>query len=267
MKKVYFSLILLLSLMSIIPFYLMIMIATHVSEDVFKGLLLFPGNYLFENMSTVMQGNFFQYYLNSIIVSTLSTVLCVFVSALTGFALAKYDFKFKKAVYSFILMTMMVPAQSGMVGYIMEMKFLGLNNSLAPLIITWITNAFGVFWMTQFIKSSLPDEIIESARIDGCNEFGIFIKIVIPYIKPAIATLSMLVFFWSWNSYLLPTIVINKKELFTIPLAVANLGSLYRTDYGARMAALTLATIPLILIFIAGSKTFIRGLTAGAVKG
>ena len=162
---------------------------------------------------------------------------------------------------------MMVPGQISTIGFLMEMKGMGLVSTHFPLIIGWVTNAFGTYWMTSYQEGSVPLELIESARIDGCNEFMIFLRIVIPCITPAIATLAMLVWMWSWNSYMLPLIMLNKSSMYTIPLFISSLGSAYSTDYAGRMCGLLMATVPIIIIFAIGSKTFVRGLTAGAVKG
>ena len=121
--------------------------------------------------------------------------------------------------------------------------------------------------MTQFASDGVPDELLESARLDGCSEPGIFIKIVVPCIKPGIMTLATLVFLASWNNYVLPVILINRQELFTVPLMVNSLSNAFRSDYGAIMCALGLSVLPMIVIFSLCSKTFIKGIAAGAVKG
>jgi|HigsolmetaGSP12D_1036236.scaffolds.fasta_scaffold00567_2 multiple sugar transport system permease protein/cellobiose transport system permease protein len=256
-----------LSLVSLIPFYMMIIMGTYVSEDLYTGLKLLPGNYLVQNFKTIMEQNFLRFYGNSLFVSVLSTAGAVLVSALTGFAFAKYDFKGKKGLYYFILGTLMIPAQLGLIGFVAEMRTLGLANTLYPLILGGLANAFGVFWMTQYIQSSVPIEIIESGRLDGCGDFGIFLRIVLPVIRPAMVTLSLLFFLWSWNNYLTPLVLINKEKLYTIPLAISTLGSEYRTDYSARILALAIATIPVLVMFGFGSKHLIRGLVGGSVKG
>jgi ABC-type sugar transport system, permease component len=218
-------------------------------------------------MKTIFINKFQYCYLNSAIVSVVSTVISVLISALTGFALSKYNFKLKKFCFFFILATMMIPGQIGMIGYVMEMKVMALSNTLIPLILVWCSNAFGVFFMTQFIGQTVPDEVIESARLDGCGEFGIFVKIVLPFIKPAITTLSTLIFLWSWNNFLLPLITIYNKALYTIPLGIQSLQNAYVVDFGARGAGLAFAVVPILVIFCLGSKNFIKGLAAGAVKG
>ena len=266
-RFIYFLLLIGFTLFSILPFYVVAMMATHSTAEIFSGLVLSPGTHFMDNMKMIFVNKFQYCYLNSIIVSTVSTIICVFISALTGFALAKYRFKLKNAIFYFILTTMMLPNQIGLIGYVMEMKRMGLNNTLVPLILVWCTSAFGVFFMLQYIKGTVPDEVIESARIDGCNDFGIFIRIVIPFIKPAIVTLSTLIFLWSWNNFLLPSVITYNRELFTIPLGIQALQSTYFVDFGAQGAGLAFAVVPILIIFIIGSKTFMKGLAAGAVKG
>ena len=149
----------------------------------------------------------------------------------------------------------------------LEMRKVGLIDTLLPLIFTWAAHPLGAFLMTQFISDAIPDELLESGRLDGCTEPGLFFRIVVPCIKPGFLTLATLVFLWSWNNYVLPLIIINKQEMFTIPLMVNNLSNAFRSDYGAIMCALALSVLPMIVIFSLCSKTFIKGIAAGAVKG
>ncbi|MFC5652315.1 carbohydrate ABC transporter permease [Paenibacillus solisilvae] len=261
------SAIALLSVFALLPFYIMIVMGTYQNEDLFQKIVLVPGSYLMENFKTVAQSRFDLVYLNSLIVSIASTLLSVFVSAFAGFAFAKHEFKYKNKIFGAVLLTMMIPGQLGLVAYVIEMRYLGVSGTLLPLIMPWVANAFGVFWMTQFMKGAIPTEVLESARIDGCSDVGVFFRIVLAFVYPAITTLSLLVFLWSWNNYLLPLIIINKPELFTIPLGITSLGNAYRTDLAAQILGLTLGTIPVLILFAFGSKSFIRGLTAGSVKG
>jgi multiple sugar transport system permease protein/cellobiose transport system permease protein len=266
-KTIMMILLIFISIVSIAPFYMLIMMTTQVSEDIFKGKFFVPGTHFMENVRTVLASSFLHSYWNSLLVSVTATVLSVFVSSLSGFALSKYEFRFKKAILTFVILIMMVPAQIGLIGFMIEMRYLHLNQTLIPLILVWITNAFGVFWMVQFIRTSVHNELLESARIDGCSEPGIFFRIVLPVIKPALSTLSLVIFLWSWNNYLLPLVLINKESLYTITLSIKSLGTDHRTDHAARLTGLLFAILPLILIFVIGSKSFIRGLTAGAIKG
>lgn len=266
-KLVKYILLLLITAISVFPFYMMFVMSTHKTEDLFVRLQLAPGSFLTENLQTVLHSGFLRYYANSIGVSVLATILSVLVSAMAGYGLAKFEFRHKNEIYYFILITMMVPAQLGIVAYVIEMRYLRLNNTLIPLIMYFCANAFSVYWMQSFMADSVDNEILESARIDGCHEIKIFFKIVVPLIIPAIITISMLIFLWSWNNYLLPLVIVNEPSKFTIPLGIATLSTKYRTDLGAQLLEMSLSVFPIMVLFSLGLKRFIHGITAGAVKG
>ena len=256
-----------ISVVSLFPFYLMIVMSTYKTEEIFKGLPFLPSNYFMTNMKTVFQSNFIGSYVNSLLVSILSTVVCVVISAMVGYGITAYRFKGRRLLINLVMLTMMVPVQIGVVGYMIEMRTMHMTVTLMPMILIWLANGFGAFWMIQFMQSSLPMEIVESARIDGSNEMNTFFRIVMPCIKPGLVTLVLLIFLWSWNSYLVPLVFVNDNSVMTIPIFIKSLGNAYRTDYGAQLTGLAVATVPLLVLFIAGSKNFIQGLTAGAVKG
>ncbi len=260
-------LLILMTLVMFFPLYIVFIMGTYYSEDIFKGLPILPGSYLIENLKTVFSNHYFRAYFNSIFVSVVSVILSVFISSMIGFALAKYQFKGRKAIFTFILAIMMIPGQIAMIGYMLEMRKFGLNNTLFPLIFTWAAHPLGAFLMTQFIKDSVPNELLESGRLDGCSEPGLLFRIVVPCIKPGFLTLATLVFLWSWNNYILPLILVNRQVMFTIPLMVSTLSNQFRSDYGAIMCALAISVLPMIIIFSLCSKTFIKGIAAGAVKG
>jgi ABC-type glycerol-3-phosphate transport system permease component len=245
----------------------MLMMSTYVTEDLFTGVKLLPGTFLAENFRTVMKAEFHRFYINSLTVAVVHTTSAVFVSALTGYAFAKFEFKGKKGLFYFILGSLMIPPQLGLVGYVMEIRALGFGNTLWPLIFPGIANAFGTFWMTQYIRVAVPSEILESAMIDGASTMRVFFQIVLPIIRAALVTLMLLFFLWSWNNYLLPLVTISREPLYTVPMAIGLIGSEYRTDFAARILALTVSTLPILLLFAIGSKHLIRGLTAGSVKG
>lgn len=259
--------LILMTLVMFFPLYIVFVMGTYYSEDIFKGLPMLPSDYFLTNLKLVISKGFFSAYLNSITVSVASVMLSVLISTMIGFALAKYNFKGKKFIFAFVMAIMMIPGQISMIGYMLEMRKMNLINTLLPLIFTWAAHPLGAFLMMQFISDGIPDELLESARLDGCSEPGIFFKIVIPCIKSGFVTLATLVFLWSWNNYVLPLILINKQELFTIPLMVNNLSNAFRSDYGAIMCALGLSVLPMIVIFSLCSRTFIQGIAAGAVKG
>lgn len=257
----------LISVISLIPFWLMFSMSTYKSELIFQNNPMIPSDFLMENLKTIFSSNFVQSYLNSFFISASVMVLSVLICAMAGYAMNVYEFRLKKVVNIFIMMTMMVPTQIGIIGYMIEMRNLKINNTLLPMICVWLASGLGAYWMVSFVKSGLPMELVESARIDGAGEMRIFGSIAIPCIKPGILTLCLLQFLWSWNSYMYPLVFVNKPENYTIPIFVKSLASAYRTDYGAQLAGLTLSTIPVLILFLFGSKNFIKGITAGAVKG
>lgn len=257
----------LLSLVALFPFYLMLIMGTHLNEDLYTGIKLLPGNYFWENLNTVMMIDYPRYYLNSLTIAICNTLGAILVSSLGGYAFAKYNFKGKKGFFTFVIATLAIPMQLGLVGYVLEMKALGIVNTILPMIFSGMASGFGTFFMTQFIGSSVPNEILESGRIDGCTDYGIFFKLVIPIIKPAFITIGLLIFLWSWNSYMIPLVIVTRKECYTIPLSIAMISTEFRTDYAARILSLAFSTIPIVGLFAFGSKYLIQGLTAGSVKG
>ena len=259
--------LIIMSIVSLVPFWLMFSMSTYLSEKIFLGNPMIPSDYLMENLKTIFASNFVQSYGNSLLISIVSMIVSVTLCSMVGYGMNVYNFKAKKALYIFIMMTMMVPSQLGIIGYMIEMRVVGLNNTLWPMMFVWFANGFGAYWMISFISGALPLELVESARIDGANEITIFSKIVIPCIRPGILTLCLLIFLWSWNNYMIPLVFTNKQENYTIPIFVKSLASAYRTDYGAQLAGLFLSTIPMLILFVIGSKNLIKGLTAGAVKG
>lgn len=257
----------LISIVAILPFYIMIVMGTYYSNDLFKQIVLLPDGYLWENLQTVFKQDFLRLYWNSTYVAVLTTVGSVLMSAAAGYAFAKYRFKGQQALFNATLALMMIPTQLGLIAFVWEMKQFGWLSTHLPLIIPPMASPFGVFWMTQYIKGNVPTEVIESGRIDGARESGIFFRIVLPFLKPALTSLALLAFLASWNNFLTPLATISKAALYTLPLGIANMGELYRIDYGAQLLGLSLATLPVIALFACFSKSLIGGLSAVAVKG
>jgi multiple sugar transport system permease protein/cellobiose transport system permease protein len=256
------------SFVSLFPFYYMFIMASYFNEEILgRGITLIPGDYLLKNLSVILKGNYIRSYVNSIIVSVFSTASSVLVCAAAGYGLSLYRFRGRRLLKNLIVVTMLLPPQIGIIGYIIEMRFMGLSRTFLPLILTWLPNSFGCFWITQYLDANIQKEIVESARIDGANEAYTFFVISLPLMKAAIVTLVTLTFLWSWNSYMLPLIIVSKASMYTIPLYVMSINGLFRTDYSLQLTALFFATIPLLVIYILGGKHFQRGLVAGAIKG
>jgi multiple sugar transport system permease protein/cellobiose transport system permease protein len=256
-----------MALVFVFPFYSMIMMSTQYSEDIYKGIPLFPGKDLIINLKTVFGAHFEVFYFNSLVVAISSTLLSVFVSMLCGYSLAKYNFRGRNVFFIIILVTMMIPAQLGLVAFVIEMKQIRWINTLLPLIIPPAATGFGVYWMRNYIIEAIPQEMLESARIDGATEPRILYSISVPCMKPALFSLALMNFVASWNSFLIPLILLNKPAIYTVPIGIINLNSAYRSDIAAKIMALSLGTLPLLALFAATSKSFIRGITLGAVKG
>lgn len=260
-------LVLLAATISVIPFVLMFFMATQDNQMIFAGDILQIGHSLKANFQTILDADYFRSFGNSLLVAVSSTALTVFFGAMAGFGFAKYEFKHKNLVFQLVLLTMMVPMEVGLVAYVWEMRVLHLSKTFLPLILPNIANAFGVFWMTQYIKDAFPYELMESSRLDGCTDMGIFLRMVLPIIKPAVFTLSIIAFLQSWNNYLLPMIMINDPKMFTVPLVMASIGNMFVADYGARILAVVVGVLPIMVIFILFSKQITEGLASGAVKG
>ncbi len=259
--------LLLISFISIIPFYFIVSMATHSTSEIYRAELLVFGNEFVNNLKTIINGGFFKYYWNSLYTSLVATVLSLTITLMASYALTVYRFKYRWFISKFFIVAMMIPGQIGLLGYTVEMKNLGAMNTHWPLIFTWLASAYGVYFVSQFMKSALPLELIESARIDGSGEFNTFLKIAIPLSTPAIGTQFMLIFLWSWNNFMMPSTVLTQNDKFTVPLGIQTLATAYTQDWGARGVALTFSVLPILIIFSLGSKYFIKGLSAGAVKG
>ncbi len=257
----------LVTLVAIFPFYMMIIMSTRESQDIVTKLHLLPGTQVGYNAAMVIRSGFLRFYFNSFYIAVTSSAAGVLISAMAGFALAKYDFKLRSFFNDFVLLVMMIPFGVSIIGFLIEMRSFGWSNTHLPLIIAGMVSPYGVFLLTQFAKDGFPTEIMESARIDGCGEFGIFTRFFLPFTKAACLTLFLLIFIYSWNNFMIPLVFINKQSMYTIPLGIFAVGNQYRQEYGARLFALTFSTVPMLIIFAINSKTLIRGMSAGAIKG
>lgn len=266
-KSLYLIPLLIISVISAIPFYFIISMATHSTAEIYRGEFILWGDQLLKNLETIVKGGFMKYYWNSFYSAALSSFLCLLISAMAAYGLTIYKFRLKNSLKNFIVASMMIPGQISLIGYAIEMKNFGFINTHMPLILTWAASAYSVYFIVQYITNALPMELVESARIDGSGEFRTFFSIAVPLIRPAIGTLAMLIFLWSWNNFLMPSTVLTQSDKFTLPLGIQTLATAYTQDWGARGAALAISVLPILVIFAFGSKYFIKGLAAGAVKG
>lgn len=267
-KVIVYLFLVVTSLASLFPFYYMFIMATRLNREINSVPPPFtPGVQLIENFQKVTANiNFFGAMGNSFIVSTTITVGVLFLCSLAGFAFSKLEFKGKGFLFGFILVTMMVPTQLGLIPQYYIITTLGWLNDLRALIIPGLVNAFGVFWMTQYIREGVPYETVEAAKIDGCSNFRIYWNIVVPMILPAFATLGIIVFMQVWNDFLWPVVVLRDPAVHTIQVALRSLNDARQMDYGMIMSGTFWATVPLLIVFLSFNRLFIESLTDGAVK-
>ncbi|SDA45445.1 multiple sugar transport system permease protein [Lachnospiraceae bacterium G11] len=268
-KGILYFLLVLLALTCMLPFALMMINATRTGADIVSGFTFIPGNALKENWETVFDYfNLFKGIWNSVLVSVPATLLCAYFSTLTAYGLAFYEFKGNKVVFGAILAFMMIPGQLSLIGFYQLCTKLHLVNSYIPLIIPAIAAPGTVFFLRQYILSSLPKSLIEAARIDGASEIYSFHKIVTPIVAPAVATMGIMAFIGNWNSYLLPMILINKTDKMTLPVMMATLkaSNHINSNQGAIYLSVAISIIPILLVFIAFSKYIISSVSAGAIK-
>ena len=206
-----------------------------------------------------------RYFLNSIFVSTGFTLLALFFGSLGGFGFGKYEFRGKKILFLLLLGSMMIPFQVGLIPLYSLMAQMGWINSFEALIIPGSANAFSIFLMRQYM-ASVPDSLIDSARLDGCSEFGIYWRIVLPLLKSAMGALTILLFVFAWNNFLWPSMVLVDEAQFTLPIGLKSLINTYSEEYGVILAGTTLAIVPISLLFLWMQREFVEGITLGAVK-
>ena len=261
-----------LSFLCLFFFYILIVNATRSHAELHRGFSALPGKYFLENLKNVANdGTFpmFQGIINSLVVSACSAALCTYFSSLTAYGLYAYDFKMKKAAFTFIMAILVMPTQVTAMGFLRLITNMGMYDSLLPLIIPSIASPSVFYFMYSYLESSLPLSLVEAARIDGSGEFKTFNKIVLPIMKPAIAVQAIFTFVGSWNNYFVPALVIQSKDKMTVPILIATLrGADYMNfDMGKIYMMITVAIVPIILVYLILSKYIIEGVTLGGVKG
>jgi multiple sugar transport system permease protein len=257
-----------LALLCLIPFYSMIIASTHDSSAISTQLLLLPSDQFTTNYDRLIDiVNIWWGFLHSLYITVTSVSLSLYFSALAAYGFAKYAFRFRTFLFALVLATMMIPGQLGIIGFFKFMGTLDLLNTYWPLILPSIANAFAIFFLRQVCDSSVPDELLEAARLDGASEVAIFHRMVLPLLGPSIAALAIFLFISKWNSFLEPLIIIFNDEKQTLPVMVALTKGQFRTDYGAQYVGVVVSVIPIVMIFALASRRIISGVTVGALKG
>lgn len=284
-----YAVLVLLAILSLFPFYIMVVNATRSHPQIQSGFSAIPGTQLWlhikqfiksERWFDVVAGQqverkvygtsypIFRGLGNSFLVAVFTAAFTTYFSAMTAYGIYMYNFKGKKSAFKFIMAVMMVPTQVSTLGFLQLITKLGIMNSYIPLIIPAIAAPVVFFYMYQSMEATLPYSIVEAARVDGSNEFYTFNAIVCPMLKPAFAVQSIFAFVSSWNNYFVPALVISDKKLWTVPIVIANARSAdyMMFDLGVNYTLMTVAILPLIVIYFLLSRYIIGGVTAGGVK-
>jgi len=210
--------------------------------------------------------NFGRTFMNSAIVTFSFTFINLFVCSLAGYAFAKIKFWGRDKIFYLFLATIMIPSQVTMIPSFMVLKHLGLLNNYFGLIIPGSASVFGIFLVRQFLLG-VPDDLIDAARIDGCNEFAIYWYVILPLLKPVLATIAIFTFMGAWNDFLWPLIVMTSEKMYTLPVALAMLNGEHNTEWALLMAGAVVVTMPVLLVFFALQRYFIEGIAHSGIKG
>ena len=272
LRVIVYAILIFLTFLCLFFFYLMIINATRSNAQLATGFSLLPKENFFVNLKNAWNDasiNIPRGMLNSLIIALSAAILTTYFSALTAYGVHVYDFKGKRLVFTFIMAVMMIPAQVSALGFVQLMTKMGLLNSYIPLIIPSIAAPVVFFYMKQYLESVLPLEMVEAARVDGSSEFRTFNTIVLPIMKPAIAVQMIFSFVSSWNNYFIPALLIDKAELKTVPIMIAQLRSAdySKFDMGKVYMFILLAILPVLIVYIILSKSIIKGVTSGSVQG
>lgn len=267
-----YAALILLSVLCLFPFLMLLVNSTRHHVDIQRAFTLIPGSALGRNIGNVLNNEtilIVKGLVNSSIVAVGSTVLSVYFSAMTAYGIHIYDFKLRKATFVFILLVMTIPTQVSALGFIKLITALHMKETFIPLIIPAIASPACVFFMKQYMESSLPREIVEAARIDGSNEIYTFNRIISPILKPAFAVQMIFGFTGSWNNYFTPSLVLTKAEKKTLPLWIAYLRSADFTkfDMGQLYTMIAFSIFPVVIVYLLLSKFIVQGVALGSVKG
>ena len=256
------------ALVILLPFYFMFVFASHSRTEIFNlpPPLFFGSDFLLNLDILTTKIPFWRSLGWSLYVALASTGLTLLFCSMGGYAFAMFEFRFKQPLFLLVMGTMLLPSFLGMIPTFMIMDAFGWIDQPRALYIPGAASAFGIFMMRQFVTTSIPRDLIEAARMDGCGEMGIYWRIVVPLLKPAMGTLGLITFIASWNNFIGPLIVMRSPEMYTLPLALRSMQSPVNTEWGAVMAGSAIATLPLLVLFAISSRRLIDGLTAGAVK-
>lgn len=267
-KVAWYIFLIILTLICLVPFYIMLIDSTHTNGEIASKLWILPGTALLDNYHRLVESvPIWKGFANSLFIAVAVTAVSGYFSALTAYGFSRYKFKGNKMLYAIVLGSMMIPMQLGFIGFYQLISKMHLLNSYIPLIIPSIANASSVFFIKGYTDGAVHESLIEAARIDGSSEFAIFNKIGLPLIMPSVATMSIFTFIGTWNNYLTPLILISDMDKYTLPIMQVVAKGVYKTEFGAIYTCIAISVVPIMIAFVFLSKKIIGGLTIGGVKG
>lgn len=270
-RVIAYIVLILLSILCLIWFYLLFINATRSHSDITSRVSFVPGKYLLDNWKKLQNStlDFTRGIINSAIIAFSTSLLSVYFSMMTAFAIHAYRFKGRNAIHVFILAIMMIPTQVTSLGfYRLVVDTLGLKDNFIPLIVPSIAAPITYFYILQYMKSNLPMSLIEAARIDGCMEIRILNRIVLPLMKPALAVQLIFAFVASWNNYYMPAMILSSGNKRTLPILIYTLRAATEKDkdLGFQYVAMSLSVLPVIVVYIFFAKSIVGGVSVGGVK-
>lgn len=254
------------------PFWYMLVVSTRSAGDIFSfpPPLAFKPNFVEQFIANynnlISRTYYWRNLFNSVYISTMTTLLGTFLCSLAGYGFAMYRFKGRNVLFSLMLFTLMVPQTINIIPYFIMMKTFGWISTARAMYLPAAASAFGIFLMRQYIMTSIQQDLVEAARVDGCSEFGIYWRIVLPLITPIIGSYGIITFLNQWNNYMTALVVLKDPKSYTVPLALGSLVGMQSVDYGAIMVGTVISVFPLLIMFIFMSKMIISKVTEGALK-
>ena len=260
------AVILFVGILFIMPYVWMILNSFKDRIEIMKAKTFWPDEFTISNYITVFEDSpIISWFKNSVLVTVIGTLLMLFTSSIAGFVFAKYEFKAKNMVFLFVLATMMVPAQVTMIPSFLIIDALHMYDTMAALIVPTMVGGFGIFLCRQFIED-IPSALCEAASIDGASDFYIYSRIIVPLIRPALGALTIFTFLSKWNDYLGPLLYLSDPKNMTMPLALNFFAGQKSSDIGAIMAAATLVTLPVTIVYLCLQKQFIKGIAISGMR-
>lgn len=270
-RVIAYVVLILLSILCLFWFYILFVNSTRTHGDLTKGFTLVPSTNFVNNWTNVMHGTqpIVQGMINSFIVAACASILCTYFSTMTAYAIHVYDFKAKKAAFTFILAVMMIPTQVTALGFVKLIQSMKLENSFIPLVIPAIAAPATFYYMKQYMESTLPHAIVEAARIDGAGELRTFNTIALPMMKPAIAVQMIFTFVANWNNYFTPALILHDEKKKTLPILIAQLraADFLKFDMGQVYVTIAFSIFPVIIVYLCLSRFIVGGVALGSVKG